>query len=116
MCQYEKLKIKLSIEPCAWLITGVAGFIGSNLPEALLKPNQYVVGIDNFSTGYLRNLDEVKVLVAPGQWKNFQFIEGDIREFDDCRSDMLTRKIDYVLHQAALGSVPRSIQDPITTN
>ena len=114
MTAYESLKEKLRAEPKTWLVTGVAGFIGSNLLEALLKLNQHVVGLDNFSTGHQRNLDEVKALVAPGQWKNFSFIQGDIRTLDDCRR--ACNGADYVLHQAALGSVPRSIEDPITTN
>ena len=114
MTAYESLKHQLHVEPKTWLVTGVAGFIGSNLLEALLKLNQRVVGLDNFSTGHQRNLDEVKALVAPGQWANFSFIHGDIRTLDDCRR--ACNGADYVLHQAALGSVPRSIEDPITTN
>jgi UDP-N-acetylglucosamine 4-epimerase len=111
---YESLKQQLRTEPKTWLITGVAGFIGSNLLEALLKLNQRVIGLDNFSTGHQRNLDEVKTLVTPQQWAGFNFIEGDIRTLDDCRQ--ACEGADYVLHQAALGSVPRSIEDPITTN
>ncbi len=101
-------------EPKTWLVTGVAGFIGSNLLEALLKLNQRVVGLDNFSTGHQRNLDEVKTLVNPDQWANFTFIQGDIRKLEDCRC--ASDGVDYILHQAALGSVPRSIEDPIATN
>ena len=97
-----------------WLITGVAGFIGSNLLETLLKLNQNVVGLDNFATGHQHNLDEVQSLVKPEQWANFKFYEGDIRNFGDCQT--ACAGVDYVLHQAALGSVPRSIADPITTN
>jgi UDP-N-acetylglucosamine 4-epimerase len=97
-----------------WLVTGVAGFIGSNLLEALLKLNQKVVGLDNFSTGYRYNLEQVKSLVTPDQWRNFAFIEGDIRNPEHCRN--ACQGIDYVLHQAALGSVPRSIADPLLTN
>jgi len=114
MTAYESLKQKLHAESKTWLVTGVAGFIGSNLLEALLKLNQRVVGLDNFSTGHQRNLDEVKALVAPEQWANFSFIQGDIRTLDDCRR--ACNGVDYVLHQAALGSVPRSIEDPINTN
>jgi len=114
MAIYETLKKTLTAEPKTWLITGVAGFIGSNLLETLLKLNQQVVGIDNFSTGYQYNLDEVQTLVTPAQWDNFRLINGDIRNLDDCRS--ACNQVDYVLHQAALGSVPRSIYDPITTN
>ena len=100
--------------PKVWLITGVAGFIGSNLLEALLKLDQNVVGLDNFATGFQRNLDEVQGLVTPSQWARFTFIAGDIRELADCQRSCTG--VDYVLHQAALGSVPRSLADPITTN
>lgn len=112
--QYEKIKQELMTEPKVWLITGVAGFIGSNLLETLLQLNQTVVGLDNFSTGKQYNLDEVKSLVSQEQWSKFSFIEGDIRIFEDCQRAV--SGVDYVLHQAALGSVPRSIADPITTN
>lgn len=104
----------LQASPKRWLITGCAGFIGSNLLETLLKANQQVVGLDNFATGYLRNLDEVQQLVSPQQWTNFTFIKGDIRSSADCQQ--ACSGVDYVLHQAALGSVPRSIADPITSN
>lgn len=97
-----------------WLITGVAGFIGSNLLEALLRLNQKVTGLDNFSTGYRHNLEEVGALVAPEAWLNFTFVEGDIRRLEDCRN--ACQGVDYVLHEAALGSVPRSIEDPILSN
>ncbi|MEQ1525467.1 MAG: NAD-dependent epimerase/dehydratase family protein, partial [Gallionella sp.] len=128
---YTQLKTRLAAEPHTWLITGVAGFIGSNLLETLLKLNQRVVGLDNFATGHQRNLDEVKTLVALEQWNNFNFIQGDIRNLDDCRRAMVftpspsqgegwgggkSVPVEYVLHQAALGSVPRSVQDPIATN
>lgn len=105
---------KLKSEPKVWLITGVAGFIGSNLLESLLKLNQKVVGLDNFATGFQHNLDEVEMLVTPEQWLNFKFINGDIRVLDDCKKS--TNGVDFVLHQAALGSVPRSLADPIATN
>lgn len=114
MTRYEELLIELPKFPKTWLITGVAGFIGSNLLEALLKLNQYVIGMDNFSTGFQHNLDEVKSLVSPEQWDRFCFIEGDIRNFTDC--ELACKGVDYVLHQAALGSVPRSLTDPVTTN
>ena len=114
MTAYESLKQKLNAQPEIWLITGVAGFIGSNLLEALLKLNQRVVGLDNFSTGHQHNLDEVQSLVTKDQWANFNFIQGDIRNIDDCHR--VCNGVNYVLHQAALGSVPRSIEDPITTN
>lgn len=111
---YEQLKARLLTEPHTWLISGVAGFIGSNLLETLLKLNQRVIGLDNFSTGHQCNLDEVQSLVTPEQWRNFKFTKGDIRNLDDCH--LVCQGVDYVLHQAALGSVPRSVEDPITTN
>lgn len=114
MTRYEQLQNELRQIPKTWLVTGVAGFIGSNLLEALLKLGQRVVGLDNLSTGHQRNLDEVKTLVTPEQWAGFSFIQGDIRALDDCRR--ACDGVDYVLHQAALGSVPRSIEDPVTTN
>lgn len=114
MSQYQSVCDQLQQAPKTWLITGVAGFIGSNLLETLLKLNQNVVGLDNFATGHQHNLDEVQSLVKPEQWANFKFYEGDIRNFEDCQT--ACAGVDYVLHQAALGSVPRSIADPITTN
>lgn len=116
---YQELLQRLPSEPRTWLVTGVAGFIGSNLLETLLKLDQRVVGLDNFATGHRRNLAEVQSLVTPEQWARFHFIEGDICQLDDCRRAMgwdETHGVDYVLHQAALGSVPRSIADPIATN
>lgn len=97
-----------------WLVTGVAGFIGSNLLEALLKLDQKVVGLDNFATGHRENFDEVQRLVGDECWQNFTFYEGDIRSLEDCQK--AATGVDFVLHQAALGSVPRSIDDPITSN
>lgn len=114
MTAYLRLLETLPANPKTWLITGVAGFIGSNLLEHLLKLNQRVVGLDNFATGHQHNLDEVQQLMSPEQWAGFTFIEGDIRNLDDCHK--ACARVDYVLHQAALGSVPRSINDPITTN
>lgn len=114
MTQYQKTQQNLAATPKTWLVTGVAGFIGSNLLETLLKLNQTVVGLDNFATGYQKNLDEVQSLVSNEQWRRFSFIEGDIRNFADCQKACCG--VDYVLHQAALGSVPRSLADPITTN
>ncbi len=114
MTSYEKLQNELKKKSKTWLVTGVAGFIGSNLLETLLKLDQCVVGLDNFATGYQRNLDEVEGLVSPEQWARFRFIKGDIRNLEDCRQ--ACAGVDHVLHQAALGSVPRSIEDPITTN
>lgn len=129
MTPYQQLLTALPQSPKTWLVTGVAGFIGSNLLESLLKLDQRVVGLDNFATGYQYNLDEVQSLVTPAQWANFQFIQGDIRQLEDCQRAMAWTKptaivseakqatsVDYVLHQAALGSVPRSLADPITTN
>jgi UDP-N-acetylglucosamine/UDP-N-acetylgalactosamine 4-epimerase len=97
-----------------WLITGVAGFIGSNLLETLLILNQKVIGLDNFATGYQKNLSEVENLVSSQQWKNFNFFEGDICNLKDCRDAV--SGVEYVLHQGALGSVVRSIEDPILSN
>ncbi|OCQ54409.1 UDP-glucose 4-epimerase [Photorhabdus australis subsp. thailandensis] len=114
MILYEQLKIQLQQNPATWLITGVAGFIGSNLLETLLKLNQNVIGLDNFATGHKHNLELVKNLITPEQWQKFHFIEGDIRNLDDCQKASVG--VDYILHQAALGSVPRSIDDPITSN
>ena len=126
--KYEQLKTRLSSEPHTWLITGVAGFIGSNLLETLLKLNQRVVGLDSFVTGFQHNLDEVQSLVSADQWANFNFIQGDIRNLEDCRRAMVfsypessilnpeSCPVEYVLHQAALGSVPRSVENPINTN
>lgn len=114
MSQFEKIQHELRERPKKWLVTGCAGFIGSNLLETLLKLDQTVVGLDNFATGYQHNLDEVKELVAPSQWARFHFIQGDIRDINACREAV--QDADYVLHQAALGSVPRSIKDPLTSN
>ena len=112
--KYEQVKAELVRNPKTWLITGCAGFIGSNLLETLLGLDQYVIGLDNFATGYQHNLDEVKDGVGSAQWSRFTFIEGDIRHLDTCQKAVVD--VDYVLHQAALGSVPRSLADPILTN
>jgi UDP-N-acetylglucosamine 4-epimerase len=114
MNRYDNVRELLLAEPRTWLVTGVAGFIGSNLLETLLKLNQRVIGLDNFLTGYQRNLDEVRSIVLPDQWQNFRFIPADIRDRSACLK--ACEGVDYVLHQAALGSVPRSIEDPIATN
>lgn len=114
MTFYEKKISSIQKNPKTWLITGVAGFIGSNLLESLLRLNQRVVGLDNFVTGYQHNLDEVKDLVTKDQWNRFSFINGDITSYKDCV--MAVKDTDYVLHQAALGSVPRSIKDPLKSN
>ncbi|CAG34775.1 NAD-dependent epimerase/dehydratase family protein [Desulfotalea psychrophila] len=114
MTRYQEVQQELKDSPKTWLITGVAGFIGSNLLETLLGLGQKVVGLDNFVTGYQHNLDEVEGAVTDAQWQNFRFIEGDICSLDACQE--ACQGVDYVLQQAALGSVPRSIVDPITTN
>lgn len=114
MTRYEKIKQALQSSPKTWLITGVAGFIGSNLLETLLKLNQPVLGLDNFATGNQHNLDEVQAAVSVEQWNRFRFIKGDIRNPMHCQQ--ACSGVDYVLHQAALGSVPRSITDPLSTN
>lgn len=114
MSAYEQLQQQLLTQPGNWLVTGVAGFIGSNLLETLLKLDQNVVGLDSFVTGYQRNLDEVQASVTPKQWSRFTFVQGDIR--DEVACQQVCEGVDYVLHQAALGSVPRSIEDPIRTN
>jgi UDP-N-acetylglucosamine 4-epimerase len=111
---YESLKAQLRTGPKTWLVTGVAGFIGSNLLECLLQIGQRVVGLDNFATGHRRNLDSVRSSVGEAAWKNFRFIEGDIRDLATCRE--ACAGMDYVLHQAALGSVPRSLEDPLATH
>lgn len=112
--KFEQVKRQLVAQPKIWLVTGCAGFIGSNLLEFLLKHEQKVVGLDNFSTGFQHNLDEVQAQVTAEQWSNFRFIEGDIRDLATCQAAV--KGVDYVSHQAALGSVPRSLNDPITTN
>jgi UDP-N-acetylglucosamine 4-epimerase len=114
MTRYEAIQQQLLAQPQTWLVTGVAGFIGSHLLETLLRLNQRVVGLDNFATGFARNLGEVQKLVRPEEWARFTFIEGDIRQPADCQR--ACEGVQHVLHQAALGSVPRSVADPVTTN
>lgn len=109
-----QLHLSALARPRRWLITGVAGFIGSNLLETLLGHDQEVVGLDNFSTGHQHNLDQVQAVVSARQWSRFYFMEGDIRDVSTCQTACST--VELVLHQAALGSVPRSILDPITTD
>lgn len=114
MKTYLQVAEQLRSAPATWLVTGAAGFIGSNLLERLLQLGQTVIGIDNFATGHQRNLDDVRGNVSSDQWARFRFLEGDIRDLDTCRR--VCDGVDFVLHQAALGSVPRSIADPVATN
>jgi UDP-N-acetylglucosamine/UDP-N-acetylgalactosamine 4-epimerase len=111
---FEETKAELMATPRVWVVTGVAGFIGSNLLEALLRLNQRVVGLDNLSTGQAANLAQVQAAVGPARWKNFKWIEGDIQDAVTCHDAV--ERADYVLHQAALGSVPRSVAQPTETN
>jgi len=111
---YQNLLAQLPATPRTWLVTGVAGFIGSHLLDTLLKLDQRVVGLDNFATGHRRNLHEVQALVSPQQWARFSFIEGDICQLATCQQ--ACEGVQHVLHQAALGSVPRSLQDPLATH
>lgn len=114
MNRFEQIQQDLRARPKTWLITGCAGFIGSNLLETLLKLDQTVVGLDNFATGHQHNLDEVRELVGPARWARFTLITGDIRDMAACQAAV--KGVDHVLHQAALGSVPRSLKDPVSTN
>ena len=114
MSKYDEVREELCQRPRRWLITGAAGFIGSNLLEALLRLGQTVTGLDNFSTGHVRNLEQVRSAVGAAAWRNFTHIEGDIRDPAVCRRACAA--VDYVLHHAALGSVPRSIEDPLATH
>lgn len=111
---YERLQKQLIAQPRTWLVTGVAGFIGSHLLETLLRLDQHVVGMDNFATGHRRNLRDVQAHLSQRQWDNFRFLEGDIRSPADCTK--ACEGVDYVLHQAALGSIPRSLADPLATH
>lgn len=112
--RYQQALDQLKAEPAIWLVTGCAGFIGSNLVESLLLLDQHVVGMDNFLTGHQHNLDEIRSSVSTSQWSRFTFQEGDIRDSHAC--EKAVQGVDHVLHQAALGSVPRSMADPQTTH
>lgn len=114
MSVYQRVRDELEAWPRRWLVTGSAGFIGSHLVQTLLGLGQEVVGLDNFATGHRRNVDEVEASVAPAQRARHRFVEADIRDLGACRE--ACRGVDVVLHQAALGSVPRSIADPVATN
>lgn len=111
MAAFDELQNLLKTQPSTWLVTGAAGFIGSNLVEHLLRLKQNVVGMDNFATGHQYNLHQIEELVDEDEWNCFRFIEGDIRSYDECLAAFAG--VDLVLHQGALGSVPRSIEDPI---
>jgi len=111
---YEEIRERIRSAPRSWLVTGAAGFIGSHLAEHLLKLDQTVVGLDNFSTGKQENLELVRQAVGEARWQKFRFVEGDIRSLDDCHAACAS--IDVVLHQAGLGSVPRSIDKPLRTH
>lgn len=113
MSRLSDLEAELSRSPRTWLVTGCAGFIGSNLVERLLALGQKVRGLDDFATGYARNLDDVRARVGPDAARRFTFVEGDVRDLTACHHACLGA--DYVLHQAAIGSVPRSLKDPLTT-
>ena len=114
MNQFAQITSELQANKKKWVITGVAGFIGSNLLEALLRLDQDVIGLDNFSTGSKNNLQNIEDSVSDEQWLRFKFVEGDILDPNIC--DQISKNADYILHQAALGSVPRSIEDPVNTN
>ena len=113
-CAYQLVREQLEERQYRWLVTGVAGFIGSNLLEALLELGQRVVGLDNFMTGYQHNLDQVRHQVGEAAWRRFELIEGDIRDPEACQQ--ACDGVDFVLHQAALGSVARSMEDPVLSN
>ena len=112
--KFKNLETFLKKKQKKWLITGVAGFIGSNLLEKLLLLDQKVIGIDNLSTGYLENLKNVKKIVGLKRWKNFKFTKGDVSNLKDCQK--VIKNVEIVLHQAAKGSIPKSTKNPIATN
>jgi UDP-N-acetylglucosamine 4-epimerase len=113
MTEFERVQIELRSDRGTWTVTGAGGFIGSHLVETLLSLDQTVVGLDNFSTGKRENLDDVRASVGEARWKRFSLVEGDIRDPESCAQ--ACEGADYLLHQAALGSVPRSIADPATS-
>lgn len=114
MTVFQQTTEALVKQPKTWLVTGAAGFIGSNIVETLLRLGQKVRGLDNFATGHPRNLDQIQALVTPAQWRGFEMLSGDIRDLATCRK--ACQGVDYVLHQAGLGSVPRSVADPETSH
>jgi UDP-N-acetylglucosamine 4-epimerase len=114
MAAIDVVRLNIAATPRRWLVTGGAGFIGSHLVETLLELDQHVVSLDNFATGYRRNLDEVAAAVGPARADRHRFIAADIRDLTACRA--ACTGVDVVLHQAALGSVPRSLEDPLATN
>jgi UDP-N-acetylglucosamine 4-epimerase len=114
MTPYLEIQDALQRGPRRWLVTGVAGFIGSHLLEKLLRLGQSVVGLDSFVTGYQRNLDDVATRVGPAAFSRFHMIRGDIRDARTCVS--AATGVDVILHQAALGSVPRSMVDPLSSH
>ena len=114
MSRYDQVRDELRAAPRGWLVTGVAGFIGSSLLEALLELDQAVVGLDDFSTGHRANLDEVRAIVGPERFARFRLVEGDVAQPAVCSEAV--RGADVVLHQAALGSVPRSVAEPLASN
>lgn len=114
MTYFQQVEKELIASPRTWLVSGAAGFIGSHLVERLLKIKQHVIGIDNFATGHQHNLDEVARIVGPEAWDRFRFEDLDVADFSGCQK--IVKNVDYVLHQAALGSVPRSVENPIASN
>ena len=114
MTAFGDVSTRLRQQPRRWLVTGVAGFIGSNLLQALLELDQAVTGLDNFATGHRANLDEVRSSVSPERWARFRFVEGDVASPEVCGDAVAS--VDAVLHQAALGSVPRSIERPVASH
>src|SRR5512142_1199166 len=114
MIVFDTAAASLKLSPVRWLVTGAAGFIGSNLVEKLLNLGQSVTALDSFTTGHRANLESVRESVGDAAWSRFRMVEGDIQDLAACRE--ACSGVTYVLHQAALGSVPRSIEDPVTSN